>query len=63
VRYRLILLPFLDRYHVTLTSWDSQVGEASKRVLFWDIGEEDIGEPHIWSLLTFVASEIASTTP
>jgi hypothetical protein len=60
MRYRLILLPFLERYHVTLTSWDSQIGDGSKRVDFWDIGPEDVGRPEIWALLAFVASEKAA---
>jgi hypothetical protein len=59
MRYRIIILPFLDRNHVTITSWDSQLGEASKRVRFWDMGPE-LTDGELWSILTILAGDVAA---
>jgi len=60
MRYRIIILPFLDRYHVTMTSWDSQLGESSKRVAFWDVGPEHISSFQAWAILSYVAGDLAA---
>lgn len=63
MRYRLMMLPFLDRYHVTLTTWDSQIGSDSKRVQFWDVGPEEVNTARAYEILSYVAGDLAATAP
>jgi hypothetical protein len=60
MRCRLVILPFLERYHVTLTTWDSQYPQRTKRVQFWDIGPEHMSTFEVWAILSFVAGELAA---
>jgi hypothetical protein len=63
MRYKIVMLPFMGRYHVTLSWWDPSDPEAGKRCATYDVGPEDCQTEHLHSLLSFLAGEEAASRP
>lgn len=61
MRYKLVVIPFMGRSHVTLTSIPPPYGDAP-RVWFWDVGEEDVKHPdELYELLSYIAGDLAAS--
>jgi len=55
MRYRIIMLPFLGRYHVTITSWEPNGESMEKHTSFYDVGPEHCHTERPEEVLQWVA--------
>jgi hypothetical protein len=60
MRYKIIVLPFLDEVHCTVTRYGEELGTPPKAARTYVMTSFD-GEPeHLYSILSFLASEVAA---
>jgi hypothetical protein len=59
MRYKIVAVPVMDRYHVTLTAWDYETGRERKHVVRWDLGRDELAELEIRDILSYLAADLA----
>lgn len=63
MRYRIVMLPFLGRYHVTITFWDPNGESYDKVVRFYDIGPEHVHTERPEEVLAWLAEHLNEPVP
>jgi hypothetical protein len=61
MRYRIIMLPFLGQVHITVTRWNSQLGDVSQSSESFVMEPDDGETEHLYSILAWLAGEVASS--
>jgi hypothetical protein len=61
MRYRIVMLPFLGQVHITVTEWDSQLGNVSQNNRSFVCDPDDCETEHLYSVLSWLAGEIAAS--
>ena len=61
MRYKILLIPFLDEVHITVQAFGEELGQPANRsrtyVMYAYDGETD----KLYSILSFLASEVAAS--
>lgn len=60
MRYRIVMLPFLGQVHITVTEWNSQLGNVDARSNSYVMEPDDGETEHLYSVLSWLAGEIAA---
>jgi hypothetical protein len=61
VRYRIIMLPFMDKVMVTVTHFGEELGTPPTYKDSYTMTPEDGDTDKLWSVLSWLAGEVAAT--
>jgi hypothetical protein len=63
MRYRLVVLPFMGRYHITLVEWEPNGEEFAKHSRFYDVGPEHCDVTSLASVLQWLSWNLSKPAP
>jgi hypothetical protein len=60
MRYKILLLPFLDEVHITVHAFGEELGRPASRSQSYVMHAYDGETEKLYSVLSFLASEVAA---
>lgn len=63
MRYRIVMLPFMGRYHCTITQWDPNGESFDRTKRFYDIGPEMVHTEVLEEVLMWLAFHLDEPIP
>lgn len=61
MRYKILLIPFLDEVHITVQAFGEELGRPAHRSSTYVMYAYDGETEKLYSVLSFLASEVASS--